>query len=76
MHQSHQNKLLSAGFTLYFGCFDSAQGLVIKKKTFAKTNWHTHEKDFKSKAELKRRLVELDKKKEWIDLYDTKNTLR
>ena len=76
MHGSHQLKLLKAGFTIYYGCNDAQSGLVIRIKTCANSNWHTFEKGFKSKAELKRRLAELDAKKEWIDLYDTKNNIK
>lgn len=74
MHASHQKKLLNAGFTIYSGDIYGAHAPRIKVKTPADHNWKTFEKDFKSKAELKRRLDELDKKPMWIDLYDTKNS--
>ena len=74
MHSSHQAKLLKAGYTIYTGT-TSPQGLVIKAKTLDNSNWHTIEKGFLSKAQLKKRLFELDKKPTWIDLYDSKNNL-
>lgn len=76
MHASHQARLLEAGFTIYYGGNDGARGLVIKVKTKRNHNWTIHEKGFKSKAELKRRLIELDQKKDWVDLYDSKNSLK
>ena len=76
MHSSHQIKLLNAGFTIYFGENNPKSGPVIKAKTYDNHNWHIIERGFKSIAELKRRLVEIDKRKEWIDLYDTKNNVK
>jgi hypothetical protein len=75
MHASHQEKLLNAGFTIYMGTTVGAGNLIIKAKTPANHNWHTIEKNFASKAELKRRLHELDKMPKLIDLNDSKNTL-
>ncbi|WP_336834390.1 hypothetical protein [Sphingobacterium siyangense] len=76
MHASHQARLLKAGFTIYYGCMDAIHGLIINRKTAKNHHWTIYQKGFKSKAELKRRLAELDKKNDWIDLYDTKNTLK
>jgi len=74
MHSTHQAKLLNVGYTIYTGT-TTTNGLVIKAKTPDNHNWHTIEAGFKNKSQLKKRLFDLDKKSNWIDLYDSKNTI-
>jgi hypothetical protein len=66
---------MNKGFKFYFGTIRNGKP-VIQIKTKDSPNWHILEKDFKSVAECKRRLAELDKLQDWIDLYDTKNGLK
>lgn len=46
-------KILNAGFTIIRA---DDQSLRIKRKNGERREWHTWEKDFKSKAELRRRM--------------------
>lgn len=46
-------KLLDVGFAIIR---EDQQRFVIKRKTYHRREWHTWEKDFKSKAELRRRM--------------------
>ena len=46
-------KILACGFTIIRA---DLQKLAIKRKTSERAEWHTWEKDFKSKAELRRRM--------------------
>lgn len=46
----------------------------IKVKTRENHNWHIFEKGFATKVELRKRLNELDKLTDHIDLFDSKNS--
>lgn len=74
MNQTDQIKLLNAGFTIITGENHAKYGLRIKGKTKNQTEWHTLQNDFKSKAELKRRLTKWLEDPKVIDLYDSKNS--
>jgi hypothetical protein len=73
MNTHEQAKLLRAGFTIVQGEENASTGLLIKQKTASRQSWHTREKDFPTKAALKRRLIELMKDEKIIDLIDSKN---
>lgn len=56
MNTRDQLKILDAGFIIIRA---DESNLRIKAKTLARPEWHTYEKGFKSKAELRRRIKQL-----------------
>jgi hypothetical protein len=56
LHQRDVLRLIKVGFTIIRA---DNENLKIKHKTKNVTNWTTYESDFKSKAELRRRMDEL-----------------
>ena len=62
-------KLLNAGFTAIQARTLPPQGLSILQKTPKKQEWHLLEKDFPSKAALKRKMDELLANEKVVDVY-------